>query len=125
MLKYIKNIFRKKNKNIHSSEINISEERIILDETDNRLENETLISEETETPKRSNRTKKYFSKIKSSEFTKKFLSIIRLKKLDQYILKKFPSDCTFEKVLDKVSELWDERYSFGMTNISYNDNGVF
>ena len=43
----------------------------------------------------------------------------------QYILKKFPSDCTFEKVLDKVSELWDERYSFGMTNISYNDNGVF
>ena len=43
----------------------------------------------------------------------------------KYILEKFPSNMTFEKVLDKVNKLWEERYSFGMTNISYSDNGVF
>ncbi len=51
-----------------------------------------------------------------------------LKKMDadtKYILDKFPSDMTFEKVLKKVSTLWDKKYAFGMTSISYTDNGVF
>ena len=51
-----------------------------------------------------------------------------LKRMDtdtKYILDKFPSNMTFEKVLKKVSTLWKERYAFGMTDISYNDNGVF
>ena len=49
MLKFIKNLFRKKNNQIHSSEINISEEHIVLDDTkNNKLEDETLISEAIE-----------------------------------------------------------------------------
>ena len=43
----------------------------------------------------------------------------------KYILKKFPSNYTFEKAMKKVCELWDERYAFGMTSMSYADNGVF
>lgn len=101
MLKFIKNLFRKKNNQIHSSEINISEEHIVLDDTENnKLEDETLISEAIETEETPNKTKQQrFSKIKSSEFTKKILSYFRLKKLDQYILKKFLGTYFFAIIL--------------------------
>ena len=101
MLKFIKNLFRKKNNQIHSSEINISEEHIVLDDTENnKLEDETLISEAIETEETPNKTKQQrFSKIKSTEFAKKILSFFRLKKLDQYILKKFLGTYFFAIIL--------------------------
>ena len=101
MLKFIKNLFHKKNNQIHSSEINISEEHIVLDDTENnKLEDETLISEAIETEETPNKSKQQrFSKIKSTEFTKKILSFFRLKKLDQYILKKFLGTYFFAIIL--------------------------
>ena len=76
MLKFIKNLFRKKNNQIHSSEINISEEHIVLDDTENnKLEDETLISEAIETEETPNKTKQQrLSKIKSTESAKKIIS---------------------------------------------------
>ena len=101
MLKFIKNLFRKKNNQIHSSEINISEEHIVLDDTENnKLEDETLISEAIETEGTPNKTtQQRFSKFKSSEFANKFLSFFSLKKLDQYILKKFLGTYFFSIIL--------------------------
>ncbi|MBE5935122.1 MAG: hypothetical protein E7262_04955 [Lachnospiraceae bacterium] len=51
-----------------------------------------------------------------------------LKKMNtdtEYILKKFPSNHSLEKTIRFVCDLWKDKYSFGLTEMSYRDNGVF